>query len=51
MSQLAQPARAVADWPTPSGPLDVAAENVEAAANLKVAWRRRFGDLHGPSRA
>ncbi|MDB5452264.1 MAG: enzyme repeat domain protein [Caulobacteraceae bacterium] len=39
--------RAITEWPTPSGPLDQSVENVDAAPNFQVAWRRRFGEKSG----
>jgi outer membrane protein assembly factor BamB len=32
-----------ADWPVPGGTLDQSVENVDAAPNFEVAWKRNFG--------
>jgi outer membrane protein assembly factor BamB len=37
------PAAALAEWPQPGGPPDTLTENIEAAANFDVAWRKGFG--------
>ncbi len=41
------PAQARADWPQPGGEPDHAVEHVQAAPELVVAWRHRFGAKAG----
>ncbi len=43
------PAVALADWPQAGGTPDHAIEHVQAAPDLVVAWRRRFGRALGPT--
>jgi outer membrane protein assembly factor BamB len=43
------PPATLADWPLPGGTLEQSVENVDAAPNLAIAWRRGFGE--GSSRA
>jgi len=38
------PAAPQADWPLPGGNAEQAIENVQAAPNLQVAWKRGFGE-------
>jgi len=37
-----------ADWPLAGGTLEQSVENVDAAPNFEVAWRRTFGEKSGP---
>lgn len=46
--ELPTPTR-IADWPLPGGTLDQDVENVDAAPNLSIAWRRGIGQ--GTNRA
>jgi outer membrane protein assembly factor BamB len=37
------PPAQIADWPLPGGTLEQSVENVQAGANLSVAWREKIG--------
>jgi outer membrane protein assembly factor BamB len=37
-----------ADWPLAGGNLEQSVENVDAAPNFEIAWRRPFGEKSGP---
>lgn len=37
------PPQPLADWPVPGGTLEQSVENVDAAPDFRVAWRRSFG--------
>jgi outer membrane protein assembly factor BamB len=37
-----------ADWPLAGGTLEQSVENVDAAPDFRVAWRRTFGEKSGP---